>query len=96
MTEGKISFLAYDLKTRYPQFDIAVCSALSAGSSLSGHYAGLDNMRKILGIRVINSVGEFTGFLTGSDAGFEIMRGKDELPKLTFNKEAMLLKQMIK
>ena len=24
MTEGKISFLAYDLKTRYPQFDIAV------------------------------------------------------------------------
>jgi protein-tyrosine phosphatase/nicotinamidase-related amidase len=89
MTEGKISFLAYDLKTRYPQFDIAVCSALSAGSSLSSHYAALDNMQKILGIRVINSVGEFTSFLTGSDAGFDIKApGKDELPKLSFNKEA--------
>jgi protein-tyrosine phosphatase/nicotinamidase-related amidase len=89
MTEGKISFLAYDLKTRYPQFDIAVCSALSAGSSLSSHYTALDNMQKILGIRVINSVGEFTSFLTGSDAGFEINApGKDELPKLVFNKEA--------
>lgn len=89
MTEGKISFLAYDLKTRYPQFDIAVCSALSAGSSLSSHYAALDNMQKILGIRVINSVGEFTSFLTGSDAGFEINApGKGELPKLSFNKEA--------
>jgi len=89
MTEGKISFLAYDLKTRYPQFDIAVCSALSAGSSLSSHYSALDNMQKILGIRVINSVGEFTSFLTGSDAGFEINApSKDELPKLHFNKEA--------
>ena len=89
MTEGKISFLAYDLKTRYPQFDIAVCSALSAGSSLSSHYTALDNMQKILGIRVINSVGEFTEFLTGSDAGFEINApGKDQLPKLSFNKEA--------
>jgi protein-tyrosine phosphatase/nicotinamidase-related amidase len=89
MTEGKISFLAYDLKTRYPPFDIAVCSALSAGSSLSSHYTALDNMQKILGIRVINSVGEFTSFLTGSDAGFEINApGKDELPKLVFNKEA--------
>jgi protein-tyrosine phosphatase/nicotinamidase-related amidase len=89
MTEGKISFLAYDLKTRYPQFDIAVCSALCAGSSLSSHYTALDNMQKILGIRVINSVGEFTSFLTGSDAGFEINApAKDELPKLVFNKEA--------
>ena len=89
MTEGKILFLAYDLKTRYPQFDIAVCSALTAGSSLSSHYTALDNMQKILGIRVINSVGEFTSFLTGSDSGFEINAPtKDELPKLNFNKEA--------
>ena len=89
MTEGKISFLAYDLKTRYPQFDIAVCSALTAGSSLSSHYTALDNLQKILGVRVINSVGEFTNFLTGKHSGFEIdAPGKDELPKLNFNKKA--------
>jgi protein-tyrosine phosphatase/nicotinamidase-related amidase len=89
MTESKVSFLAYDLKTRYPQFDIAVCSALTAGSSLSSHYTALDNLQKILGVRVISSVGEFTSFLTGKGSGFEIKApGKDELPKLIFNKEA--------
>lgn len=89
MTEGKISFLAYDLKTRYPQFDIAVCSALCAGSSISSHYTALDNMQKILGVRIISSVGEFTNFLTNDNSGFEIdAPGKEELPKLIFNKEA--------
>lgn len=89
MTEGKVSFLAYDLKTRYPQFDIAVCSALCAGSSISSHYTALDNLQRILGIRVLNSVGEFTTFLSGKDAGFEIEApGKDEFPKLIFDKEA--------
>jgi protein-tyrosine phosphatase/nicotinamidase-related amidase len=89
MTEGKIAFLAYDLKTRYPQFDIAVCSALCAGSSISSHYTALDNMQKILGIRVLNSIGEFTSFLTGNDSSFEIEApSKDDFPKLAFNKEA--------
>jgi len=88
MTEGKISFLAYDLKTRYPQFDIAVCSALCAGSSISSHYTALDNMQKILGIRVINSLGEFTSFLTGTDSSFEISASiKDEFPKLSYNND---------
>ena len=86
MTEGKISFLAYDLKTRYPQFDIAVCSALCAGSSISSHYTALDNMQKILGIRVINSLGEFTNFLTGHSSNFEINApAKNDLPKLSYN-----------
>jgi protein-tyrosine phosphatase/nicotinamidase-related amidase len=89
MTEGKISFLAYDLKTRYPQFDIAVCSALTAGSSLSSHYTALDNLQKLLGVRVISSIGEFTNFLTGKNSGIEIdAPKKDELPKLIFNKKA--------
>ena len=93
MTEGKISFLAYDLKTRYPQFDIAICSALTAGSSISSHYIALDNLRKILGVRVINSVGEFTNFLTGKNSGIEIdAPGKDELPILKYDKKANVTK----
>jgi len=89
MTEGKISFLAYDLKSRYPQFDIAVCSALTAGSSLSSHYTALDNLQKILGVQVISSIGEFTNFLTTNNSSFEIdAPDKDELPKLIFNQEA--------
>lgn len=92
MTESKISFLAYDLKTRYPQFDIAVCSALCAGSSISSHYTALDNLQKILGIRVINSLGEFTNFLTRRASDFEIKKPeKDELPKLIYNQDANVL-----
>jgi protein-tyrosine phosphatase/nicotinamidase-related amidase len=89
MTEGKVLFLAYELKTRYPQFDIAVCSALTAGSSLSSHYTALDNLQKILGIRVMSSVGEFTSFLTSDNSGFEINApSKEEFPKLVFKSEA--------
>jgi protein-tyrosine phosphatase/nicotinamidase-related amidase len=88
-TEAKITFLAYELKTRYPNFDVAVCSALTAGSSLSSHYTALDQLQKILGVRVISSVGAFTKFLVGVSSGFEINAPhKDDFPHLSFNKEA--------
>lgn len=65
-TEAKVSFLSYELKTRYPNFDLAVCSALTASSSTGMHYIALDQLREILGIRVFSSVGDFTNFLTGT------------------------------
>lgn len=91
MTESKISFLSYELKTRYPNFEIAVCSALCAGSSVSMHYIALDNLKKILGIRVIHSIGEFTKFLNGNSVDFEIEApSKSDLPILNFDKEISL------
>ena len=33
-TEAKVSFLAYELATRYPQFEVAVCSACSTVPTL--------------------------------------------------------------
>ncbi|GBF50227.1 cyclin-dependent kinase inhibitor 3 [Leptospira ryugenii] len=65
-TEAKVSFLAYDLKTRYPNFEIAVCSALTASSSLGMHFIALDQMKQILGVQIFPSIGSFTQFLTGS------------------------------
>lgn len=65
-TEAKVSFLAYDLKTRYPLFDVSVCSALTAGSSRGRHFLALDQLENILGVRVFPSMGAFTSYLTGS------------------------------
>ena len=88
-TEAKITFLSYELKTRYPNFDVVVCSALTAGSSLSSHYTALDQLKKILGVRVISSVGVFTKYLVGTGSGIEINApAKDDFPTLSFNLEA--------
>ncbi|TGN19437.1 isochorismatase family protein [Leptospira idonii] len=70
-TEAKVTFLAYDLKTRYPEFEVAVCSALTASSSLSMHFIALDQLKQILGVRVYPSIGAFTQFLTGSQPDLE-------------------------
>ncbi|HMV80586.1 MAG TPA: isochorismatase family protein [Leptospiraceae bacterium] len=70
-TEAKIFFLCYDLKTRYPEFEIAVCSLLTASSSRNAHFISLDSIQKILGIRICTSLSEFTGFLNGSSVRLE-------------------------
>lgn len=64
-TEAKVNFLAYELATRFPNFHIAICSALTASSSRSMHYISLDQMHDILGIKIIPSIGAFSEFLTG-------------------------------
>ncbi|MBE7438740.1 MAG: isochorismatase family protein [Spirochaetales bacterium] len=64
-TEAKITFLCYDLKTRFSGFRIGVCSALCASSSRSMHFIALDQLQSILGIEVFASTGAFAEFLTG-------------------------------
>jgi nicotinamidase-related amidase len=62
-TEAKISFLAYELRTRYPEFHLAVCSALTASSSRAQHFVALDQLEKILAVPAYPSLGEFIEFL---------------------------------
>ena len=64
-TEAKVSFLAYELRTRFPDAEIAVCSALAASASRNGHFLALQQLRNLLGIRIIDSVGGFVDFLGG-------------------------------
>ena len=64
-TEAKILFLAYEISTRYPEFQIAVCSALTASSSRSQHFLALQQLDRIVGATIIDSVGEFIQFLGG-------------------------------
>ncbi len=84
-TEAKVSYLAYDLTTRYPNFDIAICSALTAGSSRSQHYYSLDQLERLLGVRIIPSIGEFTNFLSDVNISIPLPLPKlVDMPKIEF------------
>lgn len=82
-TEAKVSFLAYELRTRYPHFDLAVCSALTASSSRQHHFAALERLGRILGVRVFDSVGEFLQFLGGKNQHAPLLGMRDAHPELT-------------
>lgn len=62
-TEAKVTFLLYDLLTRFGLTDVATCSALTASSSRNRHFAALDQLRRILGVQVHDTVGDFTSWL---------------------------------
>ncbi|MEW5725080.1 MAG: isochorismatase, partial [Thermodesulfobacteriota bacterium] len=74
-TEAKVLFLSYELTTRYPLARLGVCSALTAGSSRSRHFLALEQLESILDVRLFASVGEFLGFLGGTEP---------DLPESTF------------
>jgi protein-tyrosine phosphatase/nicotinamidase-related amidase len=79
-TEAKVYFLAYELRTRYPKLEVAVCSALTASSSRALHFEALDQMERILGVRVIHSVGEFVDFLGGGELDTPLLGMKERFP----------------
>lgn len=81
-TEAKVYFLAYELRTRYPEFEVAVCSALTASSSRSRHFEALDQMERILGVRVVHSVGEFVDFLGGKDLDTPLLGLNERFPEV--------------
>ena len=62
-TEAKVSFLLYDLKTRCRIDQLGTCSALDASASRMQHFNALDQLGKILGTRVFDSVGDFVAWL---------------------------------
>lgn len=64
-TEAKVTFLAYDLRARYPELEIGVCSALTASSSRAHHFQALDQLERLLGVKIFPAVGEFVRFLGG-------------------------------
>jgi nicotinamidase-related amidase len=81
-TEAKIYFTAYDIVTRFPNFNIAVCAALSASSSVHSHYAALNQLNKILGVEVFNSIGQFTHFLSWGKESISIELETSSTPKI--------------
>jgi len=88
-TEAKVFFLAYDIHSRYPNFNISVCSALTASSSLYNHYTSLDQLKRILNVQVYDSIGEFTNFLSWDKQNLEIsLNENNKFPIINFDKVA--------
>ncbi len=90
-TEAKITFLAYDLRSRYPQFQLAVCSALTASSSRAHHFIALEQLRRLLGVTVYASIGEFTRFLSDTPVKIALPTPHhSDRPEIIINKNALL------
>ncbi|MDP2314792.1 MAG: isochorismatase family protein [Pseudomonadota bacterium] len=63
-TEAKVSYLLYDLATRLGVEALATCSALTASSSRSRHFQALDQLERLLGVRVFHDIAGFAEWLT--------------------------------
>lgn len=85
-TEAKILFLAYEIRTRFAEFEIAVCSALTASSSRQHHFQALSQLERIIGVRVIDSVGEFIEWLGGHTSNVPLLGLHEQLPQIHIDK----------
>jgi protein-tyrosine phosphatase/nicotinamidase-related amidase len=81
-TDAKVSFLCYELTTRYPKMEVAVCSALCASSSRQRHFEALDQLDRILGVRVIDSLGEFIDWLGGAESAAPLLGLHEKHPQI--------------
>ena len=85
-TEAKVFFLAYELRTRYPDMQIAVCSALTASSSRTQHFMALEQLQRMLGVHVYDSVGDFMEFLGGKAKEYPLTGLEATHPRVTIDR----------
>lgn len=62
-TEAKVTFLLYDLATRLGLSSLATSSALTASASRAAHFQALEQLRKVLGVAIFDSVGDLASWL---------------------------------
>jgi protein-tyrosine phosphatase/nicotinamidase-related amidase len=73
-TDAKVMFLLYDLRTRLAGAELATSSALTASASRAAHFAALDQITRLLGVRVCDGVADFARFLVPDGAAVEPTR----------------------
>ncbi len=71
-TEAKVTFLLYELATRCGITELATCSALTASASRAQHFNALEQLRRILGVRVLDGVGDFAAWLRPEADGIRL------------------------
>jgi protein-tyrosine phosphatase/nicotinamidase-related amidase len=89
-TEAKVTFLAYELRTRYPRLQLGVCSALTASSSRAQHFIALDQLQRLLGVEVFYSLGAFIEFLGGRGDDLPLFRWDERYPELRVDGDARI------
>ena len=70
-TDAKVSFLLYDLCTRFGAKRLATCSGLTASRSIDAHWRALESLSAVLGVEVFHSP---TSFLRWLDPGASLPR----------------------
>jgi protein-tyrosine phosphatase/nicotinamidase-related amidase len=75
-TEAKVSYLLYELKTRFGIDRLATCSALTASASRAQHFNALSQLERLLAVECFDSVAEFVDWLQpGSQLALPAPRG---------------------
>jgi nicotinamidase-related amidase len=62
-SNAKVLFLVYELVTRFNFTKIAVCPSLCAANTVDNHARGLDIMKNVLGVDIIENIEDFQKFL---------------------------------
>ena len=62
-TDAKVSFLLYDLRTRFGARRLATCSGLTASRSIDAHWRALESLSAVLGVEVFHSPASFLCWL---------------------------------
>jgi len=70
-TDAKVSFLLYDLRERAKIESLGTCSALTASASRAQHQNALDQLERLLDVRVEHSLSAFASFLLGEQTEVE-------------------------
>lgn len=88
-TDVKINYLLYDLKTRLGFSQLGVCSALVASRHRRRHFDALEHFRQVLGVEVLDSVGEFLTWLgLGEQASIATLPAREQPhPEILFEGE---------
>lgn len=63
---GQLTFLAYDLRARYPDAEIAVCTELVGDGTQREFVESISQLDRSLQVNILFSVSEFIDFLGGS------------------------------
>jgi protein-tyrosine phosphatase/nicotinamidase-related amidase len=88
-TEAKVTFLAYELATRFPTWKLGVCPALTASSSRERHFFALDQLRRILRVHVPASVGDFIEFLGGEARNYPLTGLHEAHPEVMYDRSSL-------
>ncbi len=91
-TDAKVTFLLYDLHARGRISSLATCSALTASASRVQHLNALDQLERLLDVRVEHAPGELASWLVGEKVDEDLertsMRAPGALVRLEWRKPA--------
>lgn len=68
-TDAKVSFLLYDLATRFKAKRLATCSGLTASRSMDAHFRALEQLKAVLDVEVFHSPASFLQWLDPTSIG---------------------------